>query len=89
MLLKDLVWIRDGRRCSYVAADGTRCSATVNLELDHIQPYGIGGGHEAGNIRVLCRTHNAQRAEYTFGKDFMAKRKVKGMIVESLSGSLS
>ena len=71
--IQDLVWTRDGHRCSYIAADGTRCSATTNLEFDHIKPYGIGGNHAAENLRVLCHAHNVYRAEYTYGKELMQR----------------
>ena len=71
--IQDLVWTRDGHRCSFVTADGTRCPATTNLELDHIKPYGIGGNHEAENLRVLCHAHNTYRAEYTYGKELMQR----------------
>ena len=61
------VFDRDAHRCSYVAADGTRCNATRNLEIDHVEPFALGGSHEAENLRVLCAAHNRRAAERVFG----------------------
>jgi 5-methylcytosine-specific restriction endonuclease McrA len=58
---------RDGHRCTFVAADGTRCNATRNLQIDHVQPFALGGSHEAHNLRVLCAAHNRRAAEHVFG----------------------
>lgn len=52
---------RDGLRCTYRAQDGRRCDATGFLELDHRRPFALGGRHEVGNVRVLCRAHNQLR----------------------------
>ena len=64
---RDQVFDRDGHRCTYVAADGTRCSATHDLQIDHVRPFALGGDNEADNLRVLCGAHNRRRAEHTFG----------------------
>ena len=61
------VFDRDGHRCTYVAADGTRCTATHDLQVDHVQPFALGGTNEPDNLRVLCGAHNRRRAEETFG----------------------
>jgi len=58
---------RDGHRCTFVAPDGTCCNATRNLEIDHVQPFALGGSHEAENLRVLCAAHNRRAAERVFG----------------------
>jgi hypothetical protein len=59
---------RDGLRCAWVADDGTRCSATGWLELDHEEPFARGGSADAENVRVLCRAHNRLEAERVFGR---------------------
>ena len=64
---RDQVFDRDGHRCTYVAADGTRCTATHDLQVDHVRPFALGGTHEPDNLRVLCGAHNRRRAEETFG----------------------
>jgi hypothetical protein len=63
---------RDGWRCSFVSEDGQRCAATARLELDHETPRGRGGGSHAGNLRVLCRSHNRVAAERVYGKAYVA-----------------
>ena len=65
---RDQVFDRDGYRCTYVAPDGTRCTATHDLQIDHVQPFALGGTNEPENLRVLCGAHNRRRAEQTFGE---------------------
>lgn len=57
------VWRRDTGRCSYVAADGLRCSGRSGLEFDHVLPWARGGtSNDPANIRLLCRDHNQLEA---------------------------
>lgn len=49
--VKLLVWARDGGAC-------VRCGATTDLHFDHIIPFSRGGGDDAENIQLLCRTCN-------------------------------
>lgn len=57
--VRDIVWARDGGRCSFIPSDGRRCSCRRGLELDHIRPYSQGGrSDDPANIRLLCREHN-------------------------------
>lgn len=66
--LRDAVWKRDGGRCTFIGPDGKRCSSTSRLEIDHVQPYALGGASDdAANLRVLCRAHNQLLARRTFG----------------------
>jgi HNH endonuclease len=46
-----------------VSGKGKKCDATEFLELDHIEPFALGGKTEASNVRVLCRVHNQLAAE--------------------------
>jgi len=62
------VFLRDGKQCSYVSADGRRCSARRCLELDHIEPWSVGGECTIGNLRLRCRAHNQRYARQYFGK---------------------
>ena len=71
--LRDKVHVRDGGRCTFVSADGARCSETHDVEVHHVQAFGRGGGHEAGNLRLLCRRHNVYEAEREFGQAHMAR----------------
>ncbi len=45
-------------RCEFVNRDGSRCSSRVNLQVEHIKPYSLGGGNGQSNLKVLCFTHN-------------------------------
>jgi hypothetical protein len=59
---------KSGGQCCYVnAATGRRCGERRNLQIDHVQPYALGGTHEVRNLQVLCRPHNLMRARDTFG----------------------
>ena len=37
------------------------CMATEDLTGDHVVPLSKGGTNTAGNVRILCRTHNSRR----------------------------
>lgn len=52
--VKLLVWSRDGAAC-------VRCRATVDLQFDHIIPLSRGGGDQAENIQLLCRSCNLSK----------------------------
>lgn len=49
---------RDGHRCTWTQADGTRCRETTRLEVDHI---GDPDNHTLANLRTLCHWHHARR----------------------------
>jgi len=76
--IKDEVWERDQAQCSYVSPDGKACESKHFLEWDHEIPISLGGrSDEAGNIRVLCRTHNRLMATQVFGLEYIEK-KIRG-----------
>lgn len=53
---------RDQGSCSFRdPKTGRRCTSIYQLEIDHIKPYALGGGHSAENLRLLCRAHNQAR----------------------------
>ncbi len=62
------VFLRDGQQCSYVAPDGRRCRARRSLELDHVEPWAVGGEGTIENLRLRCRAHNQRYARQYFGK---------------------
>ena len=64
--VKRAVRQRDGGRCAFVARDGRRCTAKVNLQFHHRHPYALGGDRSPDNIALFCRTHNALEAEADF-----------------------
>lgn len=71
--VRDQVHQRDQHRCTYVSPDGHRCNETYNLHVDHIEPFAAGGGHDPGNLRLLCAAHNRLMAERVFGKALLAR----------------
>jgi len=71
--VRDEVFRRDGGRCTFVDSSGRRCDATLNLHVDHVRPFALGGTHEASNLRVMCPAHNLLLAERTYGKRTIAR----------------
>jgi hypothetical protein len=69
--VRRLVWKRDGRRCTFVSADGVRCSETRNLQLHHDHAHARGGPATEANVRVTCRCHNDYLARVDFGDDLI------------------
>lgn len=66
---------RDALQCSFISADGHRCTERAFLELDHKAPFGKGGEHSVENLRLRCRAHNAHHAEREYGKAFLEQKK--------------
>ena len=60
--LKREVWKRDEGHCSYVDAQGLKCSSEHFLEIDHLWPVALGGENRLENLRLLCRAHNQRSA---------------------------
>ena len=58
---------RDGERCRFVDENGRRCGERARLEFHHRHPFGMGGGHSAENVGLLCRAHNCYLAELDYG----------------------
>jgi len=56
--LRRQIWKRAGERCEYRAPDGSRCTRTHLLQIDHRIPVAWGGGREPENLQLLCATHN-------------------------------
>ena len=52
---------RDGQQCTFVSADGHRCSATAWLEFDHRVERARGGKTNTQNMQMLCRAHNQDK----------------------------
>jgi hypothetical protein len=63
------VWARDGGCCSFRGPNGHVCGSRYRLELDHLQPWALGGEATEANLAVRCHVHNAYRARQTFGVD--------------------
>ena len=69
--LRRELWRRDGARCTFVADDGTRCSATRRLEVHHDVPFALGGPTDTAHCRLLCKAHNHLLARRDFGDEHM------------------
>jgi hypothetical protein len=68
---------RDGEQCTFVSADGHRCTETGMLEFDHQDAFARGGPPTPDNVRLLCRAHNQLHAERTFGRAFMQQARAR------------
>jgi 5-methylcytosine-specific restriction endonuclease McrA len=62
---------RDGKRCTFLSEQGTRCPERAMLEYDHVRPVALGGRSTVENLRVRCRAHNQFEAEQLYGEAFM------------------
>ena len=57
------IWLRDRGRCTYRDPESGRCCGSRHLvQIDHVQPYAMGGSASADNLRLLCFAHNRDRA---------------------------
>jgi len=63
----------DDGRCGFVSASGRRCGSNHRLEFHHVVPWARGGDRSSGNIRLMCRTHNAYLAAKDYGEAVMAR----------------
>ena len=60
--LRKYIWERDGGQCTYVHQETKRrCASRHLLQIDHIQPFALGGKAEKENLRLLCAGHNQYR----------------------------
>ena len=60
--LRKYIWEKDGGQCTYVDhKTNCRCSSKRFLQIDHIQPFAMGGETEKKNLRLLCAGHNQYR----------------------------
>lgn len=80
--VRDLVFARDGHRCTHLGPDG-RCPAIRALEIEHICPHAQGGTDDIDNLRTLCRAHNQRAAEIAFGVPFIRRRRFEGSSVSA------
>ncbi len=56
--LRRAIFQRD-RTCTYQdRKTGKRCGSSYGLEVDHRQPYAMGGRTDEQNLRLLCRAHH-------------------------------
>jgi len=63
------VWIRDGRRCTYIdPVTSKRCECRTYLQIDHVVPVALGGTSDYNNLRLLCAQHNRLEAVRILGE---------------------
>jgi len=72
--VRDEVWKRDEGRCTFMGAGGCRCGSRHQLELHHIDPFGMGGPATAANLALRCRGHNLHAAEQDFGREHIDRK---------------
>jgi 5-methylcytosine-specific restriction endonuclease McrA len=65
---------RDGDQCTFLDAEGRRCSATRFLTIEHIDPFARGGPTTVANCCLLCKPHNAHRARQVFGEEHIQNK---------------
>jgi len=68
------VYARDGGQCTFVSAEGRRCSARGLLEVHHVMPHALGGAASVDDLRLICRAHNALLAQRDYRRDFMLRK---------------
>ncbi len=57
------IWRRD-QSCTYVDSFAQkRCGSTFRIQLEHLTPFSLGGGHTLENITLRCQSHNLFAAE--------------------------
>ena len=65
---------RDGNQCTFVDAEGRRCSEKRFLTIEHVDPYAMGGPTTVDNCCLLCSAHNAHRARQVYGEQHVRKK---------------
>ena len=63
----------DDGRCRFVSPGGRRCGSDRRVEFHHVVPWARGGDRSPGNIRLMCRTHNAYLAAKDYGEVVMSR----------------
>ena len=72
--LARIVWERDGAQCTFVDADGNRCSARAALTIEHREAFALGGEATAANLCLLCAAHNRHSAREVFGEAHVERK---------------
>jgi hypothetical protein len=76
------VYERDGGRCTFVDAQGRRCTERHRLEYHHHgRAWARGGDHSVGNVRLVCFRHHEYLADVEYGRAWMARCRRSGAAV--------
>ena len=63
--IRRFIWTRDQGQCTYICPQTRKkCLSKHLLQIDHIQPYSLGGNFHPDNLRLLCAGHNKYRSKY-------------------------
>jgi 5-methylcytosine-specific restriction endonuclease McrA len=73
--IRRAVWRRDAGSCTFADASGRRCCERAGLEIHHEHAFALGGLTALENLRLMCRAHNALRAERDFGREHVERMK--------------
>ena len=69
------VHARDEEQCTFVSADGRRCTERGFIEVHHHNTtFARGGDATIANLRLMCRAHNMFLAEQDYGRSFMQQK---------------
>ncbi|MFZ5889638.1 MAG: hypothetical protein ACOY0T_01105 [Myxococcota bacterium] len=69
------VWQRDASQCTFVDAEGRRCSERRFITLEHRRPFARGGAPTPENLCLLCSSHNSYTADLAFGAEHIARKR--------------
>ncbi len=81
--LREEILAKANYQCEYMSAKGKRCTARINLEIDHEVPWSKGGHSRSDNLQCLCKAHNLLKAEHDFGKDYVQERMRSRLLAKS------
>ena len=82
--VKQEVWQRDGGRCRCAAPHtGRRCTSRHLLQIDHVLPYGLGGGSDPANLRLLCHAHHRHRHRSARRRNRLPRWEVQLLLVDA------
>jgi hypothetical protein len=69
------VWERDGGQCTFVDAEGRRCSERRFTTIEHRFPFALGGTSlDVDNLCLLCGAHNHYTARQAYGTQYIARK---------------
>jgi hypothetical protein len=69
------VWERDGGQCTFVDAEGRRCSERRFTTIEHRFPFALGGTSlDVDNLCLLCGAHNHYTARQAYGAQYIARK---------------
>ncbi|MFZ5892862.1 MAG: HNH endonuclease [Myxococcota bacterium] len=68
------VWERDGAQCSFIDAEGRRCTERRFITIEHKVPFARGGAPTLENLCLLCSPHNSYTAELAFGAEHIDRK---------------